>query len=116
MDLRPILAAHRERAERDKDAIMTLVRQHSSSSSHVAAAAAAAVMLQPQRQQQQVVVLLWGSACAQHGVCLYAAAAAVLLEAGDVTLDANTACRDGNLDASLSRCLYLLLPLASPCR
>lgn len=26
MDLRPILAAHRERAERDKDAIMTLVR------------------------------------------------------------------------------------------
>jgi hypothetical protein len=34
MDLRPILAAHRERAERDKDAIMTLVRgrgrQHSS--------------------------------------------------------------------------------------
>lgn len=50
MDLRPILAAHRERAERDKDAIMTLVRQQ----------AAAAVMLQPQRQQQQVVVLLVG--------------------------------------------------------
>lgn len=26
MDLKPILAAHRERAESDKDAIMTLVR------------------------------------------------------------------------------------------
>ncbi len=30
MDLRPILAAHRERAERDKDAIMTLVRNSDS--------------------------------------------------------------------------------------
>ena len=48
---------------------------------------------------------------------LYAAAPAVLLDAGDVTLDENTACRDGNLDTSLSCCRYLLLPLASlPCR
>jgi hypothetical protein len=113
MDLRPILAAHRERAERDKDAIMTLVRQCSSSSSLAAVAAAAVVLplgtllahssssLRPpcMQQQQQLQQLQY------------------LIGAGDVTLDESTACRDGNLDASLSCCLYLLLPLASlPCR